>query len=173
MWSSKKEIKEQKIVGETNDNKMITFSEILIDNEIDINSLKKLMKEGLDVLKDLTKEERHKVYSVMSYKSGLTFAKRNNKDVELYFRESEESDESDESEELDESDESDESDYSDDSEESEESDSFYKCMLDKVNNKYNKVCNLFAISCSINMLFYLLIIATDPIRLIEVKKCYA
>ena len=64
MWSSKKDIKdvkdvkEQKIIGETNDGKLITFSEIVINNVIDINSLKKLMKEGLDVLKDLNKEER-------------------------------------------------------------------------------------------------------------------
>ena len=44
-------------------------------------------------------------------------------------------------------------------------------MLDQINNKYNKVCSLFAISCSINMLFYLLTVTTDPVRLIEIKKC--
>ena len=109
MWSSKKDNKEQKIIGETNDGKLITFSEIVINNVIDINSLKKLMKEGLDVLKDLTKEERHKVYSSMSYKSGLTFAKRNNKDIELYFRESEEESENSEESEEEESEEESES----------------------------------------------------------------
>ena len=36
MWSSKKDNKEQKIIGETNDGKLITFSEIVINNVIDI-----------------------------------------------------------------------------------------------------------------------------------------
>ena len=168
MWSSK--TKEQKIIGETNDSKLITFSEILTnDDEIDINILKSLMKNGLHVLKDLTKEERYKIYSSMSYKSGLIFKKTDDKEIELYFRDSEEFDE----EETEEEEEEEESEEEEEEKEEKEDESFYSNVLYKVNDKYNKVCNLFIASCGLNILFYLLIITTDPVRLIQTTHCFA
>ena len=182
MWSSKKQQQDQeKVIGETNDGKLITFSEIYnIETKlINITILKQLMKEGLKVLKELSKGERHKVYSCMSYDSGITFEKIENNEIQLFFRDPNEYDSDDEllleeNKEEKEKEEEEEEKEKDEDEEEEiyQSESKYDYLIQNINDKYNKMCGLVVISCSVNILFYLLMITTDPVRLIDTKHCF-
>jgi len=153
MWSTK-----EKVIGEMSEGKIVVYSELLNKNgKVDTEILKQMIKSGLSVLTNLSTEERHSVYSVMSYQSGLKFEKLKNKEIEISLIETESESESDT-----------------DSEQELLIPKFkFECeqinMYHKMVDKYDSMTYLVMASVFVNTLFYMLIVISDPVRTINFK----
>jgi len=166
MWSTK-----EKVIGEMSEGKIVVYSELLNKNKkVDTEILKQMIKSGLTVLTNLSTEERHSVYSVMSYRSGLKFKKLKNKEIEISLIEPETESESESDTETDT-----EIEYTNISSEQELPIPKFKFESEQINiyhrmeDKYDSMTYLVMASIFVNTLFYMLIVVSDPVRTINFK----
>ena len=188
MWSTKSTNDSKQIMQ---GDKKIEWSNLLNESKkIDVNKIKQLTLEKKLVLKGLNKSERHQIYSVMSYSSGLMFDKGDNKEITIYTSEIQidsQEDSSEEETESEEESESDEESYEESDEESyEESDeesyndhkkliNKYKKVLKRQDETYYKLTKLFIYHSATLLFGIVYLIAADPIRTIDytnIKKCF-
>ena len=155
MWSTK-----EKVVGETSEGKIVVYSELLNKNgKVDTEILKQMIKSGLKVLKDLSTEERHSIYCVMSYKSGLKFKKLKNKEIEISLNKTDSESDSE----------------SDTAPDYEIPTSTFSLEIEQLNiyhkmeDKYEQMTYLVMASVLVNTMFYMFIVISDPVRTINFK----
>jgi len=166
MWSTTNTVKKEKMI---------------FDNSgyVDIIKLKELIGNEYIILENLTKEERHKVYSIMSYSSGLRFTKEQSKsgkvNIKVWKEESEETDSDNGSEdEIEEESENEIEDGTDDGSEDKNVDDKLIERFDKFlehNEKtYNNIIKITFFHATFTMVMFYMLIVTDPVRLIIDNK---